>query len=133
MPDSNDERRASVRDVGHVPVELVGDEGAQPSREGPSAPSNPADRALAAACYVVVPVAVVVLVFPAYAEVTTLRAHALQAVGLWIAILVAFVVPCVGTLLGIAGLAVAAVSGWRVWRGENLRLPIVWSTVRRFV
>lgn len=102
-----------------------------------SGPVNDTSKLLAAFGYVIWPVALISLLLEPYKNEKWLRSHAVQALGLGVAVWVvsAVLTPLygLGGLVGLAGFVYQIILAVKAYQGESFEVPVVHGIVKQYI
>lgn len=100
----------------------------------PAAPDDSTGRVLAALGYVFWVIALIALLIDPYKNVRFVRFHAVQALGLGIAVwAIGAALPIVGWIAAIAGFIYQIYLAVKAWNGEMVEVPVVYNLVKSFI
>lgn len=107
---------------------------------GVPGPESDTSKILAVLGYLTGIAAIIALLIEPYKDEKWLRLHAVQALGLAVAAIVAqmvFVLPIIGQiaapLLSLAVLVLAIIGIVKAWQGEYYQMPVIYDLVKQFV
>jgi uncharacterized membrane protein len=100
-------------------------------------PMNDTSKILAALGYVFWPVALVAILLDPYKNEKWVRAHAIQALALGVAIWIAtavltFVFP-INMVISIAGFVYQIILAVKAWNGESVQIPVIYGIVEQYI
>ncbi len=104
---------------------------------GASGPASDNSKIFAALGYVIWPVALVAMLMDPYKNEVWLKTHAVQALGLnlaiWVLSLVTMPILGLGGLVGLAGFVYTIILAIKAYNGESIEVPVVYGLVKQYI
>ncbi|MBE0416177.1 MAG: hypothetical protein IBX63_00235 [Coriobacteriia bacterium] len=122
--------------------ETTGTPGPPPTPPMPPAPSASGDRPdpasdtsklLVAVGYIVWIVALIAILIDPYKEEKFVKFHAVQALALGVAVMISWMIPIIGWIVGIVLFVFQILGAIKAFQGKYYEMPIIYGLVKGFI